>query len=149
MRIGELARRCGTSVRTLRYYESRGLLHPRRDASGYRRYLPGHVDQVAEIRRMLAAGFTTEEIREFLPCFTGEEPAGPCEQGLRRHLEKLRELDRLLAELGGRRARLLERLQRFGIAPQEIPSHERSNADDVTSHPSAGAGRHRLYHRRR
>ena len=38
MRIGELAARVGTSTRTLRYYESRGLLRARRAVNGYRDY---------------------------------------------------------------------------------------------------------------
>jgi DNA-binding transcriptional MerR regulator len=36
MRIGELAERAGTTTRTLRYYESRGLLPARRAVNGYR-----------------------------------------------------------------------------------------------------------------
>lgn len=36
MRIGELAARAGTTTRTLRYYESRGLLAARRTENGYR-----------------------------------------------------------------------------------------------------------------
>lgn len=38
MRIGELARRTGVSVRALRYYEEQGLLVPARAANGYREY---------------------------------------------------------------------------------------------------------------
>jgi MerR family transcriptional regulator, thiopeptide resistance regulator len=38
LRVGELARRCGVSVRALRYYDSIGLLSPARTTTGHRRY---------------------------------------------------------------------------------------------------------------
>lgn len=41
MKIGDIARRLNTTVRTLRYYEEQGLLHPRRSAGGTRLY-DGH-----------------------------------------------------------------------------------------------------------
>ncbi|WP_068922572.1 MerR family transcriptional regulator [Planobispora rosea] len=75
MWIGELSRRTGVSTRLLRYYEEQGLLHPERDANGYRRYRPEAVGRVAHIRRLLATGLSTETIRDFLPC-AEEEPAG-------------------------------------------------------------------------
>jgi MerR family regulatory protein len=36
LRIGELSRRTGVPTRMLRYYEEQDLLHPERDANGYR-----------------------------------------------------------------------------------------------------------------
>ncbi|TFH84873.1 MerR family transcriptional regulator [Billgrantia azerbaijanica] len=120
MRIGEVADLCGVSVRLLRYYEQQGLLHPSRDANGYRRYETVHIEQVREIRGMLAAGFTTGEIREFVPCLASSLAHEPCEEGLRMHLKKLQEIDHLIQTLERRRARLLHRFQRFDIAPEEI-----------------------------
>ena len=38
MKISEFARRCGISVRMLRFYESAGILVPARTPSGYREY---------------------------------------------------------------------------------------------------------------
>jgi DNA-binding transcriptional MerR regulator len=68
MRIGELSRRTGVSVRSLRYYEEQGLLNPERQASGYREYRDEDVDTVRGIRLMLAAGLNTTTIAELLPC---------------------------------------------------------------------------------
>ncbi|MPZ79874.1 MAG: MerR family transcriptional regulator [Actinophytocola sp.] len=68
MRIGELARRTGVSERSLRYYEERGLLRPRRRPSGYRVYVESDVDTVRHVRILLAAGLSTTLIAEVLPC---------------------------------------------------------------------------------
>ena len=38
MKIGEFSRQCGVSVRMLRFYETAGLLMPRRTAQGWREY---------------------------------------------------------------------------------------------------------------
>ncbi|RFU39417.1 MerR family transcriptional regulator [Actinomadura logoneensis] len=72
MRIGELSRRTGVSVRLLRYYEEQGLLHPTRLPSGYREYAPQDVEAVRRIRALLAAGLTTATIATLLPCLKGD-----------------------------------------------------------------------------
>ncbi|GAA2605100.1 redoxin family protein [Dactylosporangium fulvum] len=66
MRVGELARRTGTTVRALRYYESAGLVVPRRLSNGYREYDPIAERQVAQIRELMALGLTVEETRPFV-----------------------------------------------------------------------------------
>ncbi|RCV51816.1 MerR family transcriptional regulator [Marinitenerispora sediminis] len=74
MRIGELARRTGVSHRLLRYYEEQGLLQVQRSANGYREYGEDTVGQVRRIRALLAAGLSTQVIRDVLPCARGEAP---------------------------------------------------------------------------
>lgn len=73
MRIGELAGRTGVSTRLLRYYEEQGLLTASRDGNGYRAYAEDAVVRVRQIRRLLAAGLTTEVIGSALLCARGEE----------------------------------------------------------------------------
>jgi DNA-binding transcriptional MerR regulator len=68
MRIGELARRTGTSERALRYYEEQNLLAPGRRGSGYREYRTTDVTRVRGIRMLLAAGLNTATIAEVLDC---------------------------------------------------------------------------------
>jgi DNA-binding transcriptional MerR regulator len=94
MFIGELSRRTGISTRGLRYYEEQGLLHPQRRSSGYREFDDSDVDRVRRIRVLLAAGLSTDLIREVLPCMTdeGETLAPTCEemaQGLKRERERM------------------------------------------------------------
>lgn len=74
MLIGELARRCGVSTRSLRYYEQQGLIQSSRDTNGYRQYTPSTELTVRQIRGLLDAGFGTEAIGMLLPCATGPEP---------------------------------------------------------------------------
>ncbi|WP_431948070.1 MerR family transcriptional regulator [Micromonospora marina] len=69
IRIGEVARDAGVSVRAVRYYEEQGLLFPRRSASGQRLYRPDTVTLVRFIQQMYAAGLTSSRIAELLPCW--------------------------------------------------------------------------------
>ena len=86
MKIGELARRTGVSVRMLRYYEGEGLLAPQRTDSGYRDYGPLEEKTVRRIKLLGAAGMTLETIQQLLPCVKSEDPAfTPCDN-LRRLL---------------------------------------------------------------
>ena len=74
MHIGELSRRSGVKAHQLRYYEAQGLLAPGRTAAGYRRYDPADLVKVTQIRHLLDAGLSTEDIAYLLPCATGEAP---------------------------------------------------------------------------
>jgi MerR family transcriptional regulator, copper efflux regulator len=65
--IGQLAKRGGVGIDTVRYYERNGLLEPRgRLASGYRRYGELEVARLRFIRRAQALGFTLKEVKELL-----------------------------------------------------------------------------------
>lgn len=68
MRIGELATRSGVSVRALRYYEEQGLLIPERSPSGQRHYPEDAVGKVGFFQDMYAAGLSSKNIAELLPC---------------------------------------------------------------------------------
>ena len=68
MRIGELARRAGVSVRSLRYYEEQGLLVSERSGSGQRHYPEAAVDRVILLQRLYAGGLSSRTIGEVLPC---------------------------------------------------------------------------------
>src|SRR4051794_27584586 len=76
MRIHQLAAATAVSARSLRYYEAQGLLSPQRSANRYRSYSSADILTVGRIRWLLAAGLSTERIREVLPCFLEEDPRG-------------------------------------------------------------------------
>jgi MerR family copper efflux transcriptional regulator len=65
--IGQLAKRGGVGIDTVRYYERNGLLAPStRLASGYRRYGDLELSRLRFIRRAQGLGFTLREIKELL-----------------------------------------------------------------------------------
>jgi len=75
MRIGELARRGGTTTRALRYYEEQGLLRPARTSNGYREYDEESPRRVHQIRALLEAGFNSRTVAQLLPCAHGAPPS--------------------------------------------------------------------------
>jgi DNA-binding transcriptional MerR regulator len=99
--IGELAQRTGVSQRSLRYYEQQGLLSADRDVHGYRRYPPDSVRTVARIRALLAAGLSTEVIRDVLPCVVDGDPLEMdlCPDLVRTIRRELAQMDARIEEL--------------------------------------------------
>ena len=67
LRIGELAKASGATVRALHHYDALGLLVPSvRAVNGYRLYDPADVARLAAIQAMQALGLSLEEIRALL-----------------------------------------------------------------------------------
>ena len=65
--IGQLAKRGGVGIDTLRYYERNRLLSPAgRLDSGYRRYGEAELKRLRFIRRAKSLGFSLEDIRGLL-----------------------------------------------------------------------------------
>ncbi|MEU1038002.1 MerR family transcriptional regulator [Streptomyces sp. NPDC005907] len=69
IRIGEVARGAGVSVRAVRYYEQQGLLIAERSPSGQRLYRQDAISLVRFFQQMFAAGLTSRRITELLPCW--------------------------------------------------------------------------------
>ncbi|MFI0406296.1 MerR family transcriptional regulator [Actinomadura sp. 3N508] len=113
MRIGELAARAGVSTRTLRYYEQQGLLPARRAANGYRQYEESDVRLVAEIRSLLAAGFTLDDTRPFVDCLrAGHRDGAACPESVAVYQRKLAEIDGDIRALIRRRADISDQMAR-------------------------------------
>ncbi|MFH9554687.1 MerR family transcriptional regulator [Streptomyces sp. NPDC017435] len=107
MRIGELATATGTTARALRHYEQAGLISSERASNGYRVYDERTVVRVGNIRHLLAAGLTLDDVRVFLPCMDGDVAAAPpSDQGLRVALERLAVLNQRIAAQTEARDRL-------------------------------------------
>lgn len=107
MRIGELSRRSGVSVRMLRYYEAEGLLSPARRASGYRDYGPEEERIVAAIRMLNSSGLKLDFIRRFLPCLRGQAPIlHPCPELMAAMEQEMQALDAQIAQHRDSRAML-------------------------------------------
>ena len=105
MKIGEVARRSGTGIETIRYYEREGLLPPpQRRPSGYRQYDGATVERLDYIRRAKELGFTLAEVRDLLDLSS----AAPTCEHVRHRAEakiadiegKIRSLQRMRRSLG-------------------------------------------------
>jgi DNA-binding transcriptional MerR regulator len=105
VRIGELAERAGVSVRSLRYYEEKGLLVSRRSPSGQRHYADDAVDHVALLKQLYAAGLTSSVIAELLPCTYAPSVAANDDAFERLQVERER-LEAHITELTGTLAAL-------------------------------------------
>ena len=112
MRIGELAKRAGTTTRALRFYESQGLLDPaERAVNGYREYGERDLRLVSEILSLQAAGLSLEETRPFVACLrAGHEAGDDCADSVEVYRLKVAELDALAARLAEVRAGLVAKL---------------------------------------
>lgn len=98
MLIGELAARSQVPAKTIRYWETVGVLAPPdRSANGYRHYDPGVIDRLAFICAAQASGLTLDEIRSVI--VLRDEGHAPCE-----HVGEL--IERRKAELDARIAEL-------------------------------------------
>jgi DNA-binding transcriptional MerR regulator len=98
VRIGELAKATGTTARALRHYEQAGLISSERTSNGYRAYDERAMVRVGNIRCLLAAGLTLDDVRVFLPCLDGDVAAAPpSDKGLQVALQRLAVLDRRIA----------------------------------------------------
>ena len=115
MRIGEVGEATGVTTKTLRFYESIGLLpEPDRTPSGYRDYSPEVTERVQFIRDAQAAGLTLAEVTSVLEL--KDAGSRTCEHTLalvERHvaeidnkIEALADTRRRLADLAGRAAGL-------------------------------------------
>ncbi len=98
MQIGQLARRAGVPIDTVRYYERNGILPPpERQSSGYRRYGDDDVSRLRFVRRAKGLGFTLGEIRELLALSSRRDDDMA---GLKATAsEKLADVEQKLAEL--------------------------------------------------
>jgi Cu(I)-responsive transcriptional regulator len=108
--IGELARRTGVKVPTIRYYESVGLIPaPARTEGQQRRYRTEAVDRLNFIRHARELGFDVEAIRELLAM--SAEPDRSCAEVdaiTRRHLSAVERRIGQLVALRGELHRMLD-----------------------------------------
>ena len=106
MRIGELADQAGVTAKTVRYYESIGLLpDPGRTASGYREYSADALERLRFIRDAQAAGLSLKDSRTILDMKA--EGHGTCEHTQALLDQHLVDIDAQIASLEAARHELL------------------------------------------
>jgi len=110
MKIGEIAQQTGLTAKTIRYYESLGLVHSLRLENGYRDYGPFQQRQLQLLAHARQVGFSLEECRNLLALLQDDQ----------RHskdvkasvLEKIASLDAQMEQLQQMRAILQSLAQR-------------------------------------
>lgn len=106
--IGELSRRTGCNVETIRYYERAAVLpRPARSEGGHRMYGTAHVMRLGFVRRARELGFTLDEVRALLrlvdqedhACTEARELAARHLQSVRARIADLRRMEAVLASM--------------------------------------------------
>lgn len=114
MFIQELAQLSGVPAKTIRYYESIGLLpDPHRADNNYRQYTPDVVERLRFIVSARGLGFSLADIGEFLTA----RDAGtlPCKRVLDSFDQRILDIDRRIADLLALRD-MLTRIRSDGAA---------------------------------
>lgn len=140
MRIGELGRVTGATPRALRHYEQAGLIESRRAANGYRVYEERTVTRVRNIRHLLSAGLTLDDVRVFLSCLDRDVAAMPAsEEALRVARERLAVMDERIAAQLAVRERLAGALREAG-ASRAVETPRAAGASHVLEGSRAADG---------
>jgi len=130
LKVGELAKRTGLSVRTLHYYDEIGLLRPKLvTASKHRVYGPAELVRLQQIKSLRRLGFSLDEVRACLdaPEFS---PARVIELHTRRLRDQIAQEQRLVSLLetlaAGYRTSSMKTADEFINIIEEITVIERS-----------------------
>jgi MerR family transcriptional regulator, mercuric resistance operon regulatory protein len=106
--IGDLSRRTGCNIETIRYYERIGLLpKARRKSSGYRLFDEADVGRLSFVRRARELGFALNEVRALLglaagrnhTCSKVRDLAAAHLNGVHAKISDLRRLERVLKDM--------------------------------------------------
>ena len=111
MNIGTVAERSGVPPKTIRYYESIGLITPAdRARNGYRTYSAVDMGTLNFIKRARSLGFSVEEVRELLDLWRNRRRTSAAVKALAaRHLQAL---DRKIEELHAMRKTIADLIER-------------------------------------
>ena len=103
--IGDLGRKTGCKVQTIRYYEQIGLMpEPSRTAGNQRRYDSTHAERLAFIRHSRELGFPLDAIRQLLN--VSDDPERSCETVDLIARDQLQEVDRRIKSLNAMKSEL-------------------------------------------
>jgi Cu(I)-responsive transcriptional regulator len=100
--IGQAAEASGLPPKTIRYYETIGLVVADRRGNGYRHYAEAHVHKLQFVQRARSLGFSVDECRNLLSLYEDKNRASAEVKRLAK--ARLTDIDRKVAELGSMRA---------------------------------------------
>ena len=139
--IGNLAKRTGTKVQTIRYYEQIGLMpEPGRTEGGQRRYTDTELDRLSFIRHSRQLGFSLDAIRELLDL--SDHPDLPCREADGIARRQLKQVERRMARLEALRAelqRMVDECSGGSTADCRVLEVLRDHSECLTDHEEIGA----------
>ena len=114
--IGQVTNLSGIPIRTIRYYESLGLVASSgRTEGGFRQFSIDVLTRLAFIKRAQSLGLSLEEIGDILQVYDqGQPPCGDIKEKL---AEKLSQIDRQIAQLLTLRSEIGELLAEWSEQP--------------------------------
>lgn len=140
LKVGELARRTGKTVRAIHLYEELGLLTPVRSKGGYRLYPQRAIDRVSWIQKLQDMGFSLAEIKTFLRLWE-QSATAPSAMATVREIfqDKLRETRATIERMTVLSRELEDSLQYLESCRSCAPVHTQSECDccDLNGHQGA------------
>jgi MerR family copper efflux transcriptional regulator len=98
LRIGEVSAQVDLPVKTVRYYEDRGLIQAsRRSAGGFRLFAPAVITRLRFIRRSQALGLSLHDIQDILAI--ADQGERPCRNVRQKFQAKLEAIDERIVQL--------------------------------------------------
>lgn len=115
MRIGEVSKLTNVSMRSLRYYEEKGLIHPKRLKNGYRDYDKLTLERIKTLKLYFDLGLTTAEMQQVMGCdpFVFLYKNLMCKDVIMIYEDKLKEVSHQIQILQQIESRLKERLMKI------------------------------------
>lgn len=130
MLIKELSLKTGASIRSLRYYEEKELLLPKRLENGYREYDDIAVERVKTIQLYLSLGLNTEDIVQIIECPTTVQKRPLCKTAYELYKTKLNAINKQIDILHSIQLKLQERINEFNSPDQMVNINDRVNIKD-------------------
>ena len=151
----QVAKACGVSADTIRYYEKMGVIPPsERAPNGYRHFDDTVIARVRIVRSALRLGFTIEEIATLLRDRSKGMP--PCRKARAMAAKKLETIEHQIEDLQSLRQDLIQVLEQWDERLDNTPAGAPANLletlkgeNDVQSHHSSVSARTGLPHARR
>lgn len=142
MNIGTVAQRSEVPTKTIRYYESIGLIRPAvRRPNGYRSYSALDMQTLAFIKRARNLGFSVQEVRDLLDLWRDKRRKSVAVKALA--TEHMQAIDLKIEELRAMRKALKELMKRCrGDSRPECPILEHLEEKRARAAAPTKSGRH-------
>ena len=114
MQIKELSELTGASIRSIRHYDAKGLIHSDRLPNGYRNYHEDTVSVVKTIMLYLGLGLNTENIAKIISCPVIPASNQPiCQEAYQLYRAKHEQICQQIRLLQNMKFQLEEKMDRF------------------------------------